>query len=303
MIIKFNEVGNSGILVSEMTLGCMSLDSESIKSNKIIDYALSNGINHLDTADLYQFGLNETMISRSIKQKREDIVLTSKVGNQFDVQTKKVTWNPSRDYIINALKSSLSRLKTDYLDFYLLHGGTKEDNTEETIDAFEYLKKDGLIRSYGLSSIRPNVINKFIELSNIDVVMMQYSLLDRRPEYNLLDQLKEHNISVFARGSLAKGILTNTSAKRKKLESYLSYNEAQLKTLLNILDKDFEKPIKELALNFNLMHPTIATNVVGVSSLEQLIENLKINSTHFSDLDYLKLKELTHLNNYSKHLN
>ncbi len=302
MIIKFNEVGNSGIRVSEMTLGCMSLDSESIKSNKIIDYALDNGINHLDTADLYQFGLNESMISRSIKQKREDIVLTSKVGNQFDVQTKKVTWNPSRDYIIKALKSSLSRLKTDYLDFYLLHGGTIEDNTEETIDAFEYLKKDGLIRSYGISSIRPNVINKFIELSNIDVVLMQYSLLDRRPEYHLLDQLNNHNISVFARGSLAKGILTNTSAKRTKLEPYLSYNEDQLKTILNKLDEDFEPSIKQIALQFNLMHPAIATNVVGVSSLEQLIENLKFNSAYLTESDYQKLKSLTHLNNYSKHL-
>lgn len=302
MIIKFNEVGNSGIRVSEMTLGCMSLDSESIKSNKIIDYALDNGINHLDTADLYQFGLNESMISRSIKQKREDIVLTSKVGNQFDVQTKKVTWNPSRDYIIKALKSSLSRLKTDYLDFYLLHGGTIEDNTEETIDAFEYLKKDGLIRSYGISSIRPNVINKFIELSNIDVVLMQYSLLDRRPEYHLLDQLNNHNISVFARGSLAKGILTNTSAKRTKLEPYLSYNEDQLKTILNKLDEDFETSIKQIALQFNLMHPAIATNVVGVSSLEQLIENLKFNSAYLTESDYQKLKSLTHLNNYSKHL-
>lgn len=302
MTIKFNKVGKSGIRVSEMTLGCMSLDSESMKSNQIIDYALDNGINHLDTADLYHFGLNESMISRSIKDKREHIVLTSKVGNQFDSQTKKVIWNPSRDHIINALKASLSRLKTDYLDFYLLHGGTIEDNTEETIDAFEYLKKDGLIRSYGISSIRPNVINKFIELSKIDVVMMQYSLLDRRAEYSLLNQLNNNDISVFARGSLAKGILTNNSTKRTDLDSYLTYSKEQLESLLNQLDENSETSIKQIALQFTLMHPAIATNVVGVSSIEQLIDNLNLNTSILTETDYQKIKNLTQLSNYSKHL-
>lgn len=300
--INYNKVGNSSIYVSEITLGCMNLDSDSIKSEHIIDYALYHGINHLDTADLYDFGLNESMIGRSLKHKRQDILLTSKVGNEFDFQTKEITWNPSRDYIIKALKASLLRLNTDYLDFYLLHGGTIKDNTEETIDAFESLKKDGLIRSYGISSIRPNVINKFIELSKIDVVMMQYSILDRRPEYNLLDKLDKNNISVFARGSLAKGILTNTSLKRINLEPYLSYTKKELESLFNQLDNYFDIPIKQLALQYTLMHPAIASNVVGVSSLTQLVENLNLNITKLSEADYQKVKDLTKLNNYLKHI-
>src|SRR5699024_6167541 len=80
----------------------------------------------------------------------------------------------------------------------------------------------------GISSIRPNVINKLIKLSNIDVVMMQYSLLDRRHEYELLDQLNQNDISVFARGSLAKGILTDSSTKIKNIEDYLSYDKDQI---------------------------------------------------------------------------
>ncbi len=301
MIIIYNKVGNSNILVSEISLGCMDLESDSIKSHQIIDYALNKGINHLDTADLYDFGLNESMIGRAIKHKRKDVILTSKVGNEFDFQTKEVNWNPSRDYIIKALKASLFRLNTDYLDFYLLHGGTIEDNTEETIDAFEYLKKDGLIRSYGISSIRPNVINKFIKLSNIDVVMMQYSILDRRPEYNILDQLNKHNISVFARGSLAKGILTSTSSKRVKLEPYLTYDKRELKSLLNKLEADFNLPIMQLALEFTLMHPTVVSNIVGVSSLTQLIDNLNLNLSKLSETNYEKIKEIAQLNNYLKH--
>src|SRR5690625_669681 len=121
----------------------------------------------------------------------------------------------------------------NYLDFYLLHGGTIEDNTEETIDAFEYLKKDGLIRSYGISSIRPNVINKFIKLSNIDVVMMQYSLLDRRPEYELLDQLNQNDISVFARGSLAYGIVSDSFTNLKNRVDLLCYYKDDINDIMN----------------------------------------------------------------------
>src|SRR5699024_8042660 len=161
-----------------MTLGCMSLDNENIKSNQIIDYALNQGINHLDTADLYQFGLNESMIGQAIKSRRNEIILSSKVGNQFDFNSKKVTWNPTRQHIINGIKASLSRLNKYYLYFYLIHSGTIENNTEETINAFEHIKKAVLIPAYGISSIRPNVINRFIKLSNKDIVMIHYSLLD-----------------------------------------------------------------------------------------------------------------------------
>lgn len=300
--IKYNKVGKSDIFVSEMTLGCMSLDNENIKSNQIIDYALNQGINHLDTADLYQFGLNESMIGQAIKSRRNEIILSSKVGNQFDFNSKKVTWNPTRQHIINGIKASLSRLNTDYLDFYLLHGGTIEDNTEETIDAFEHLKKAGLIRAYGISSIRPNVINRFIKLSNIDVVMMQYSLLDRRPEYALLDELNKHQISVFARGSLAKGILTHNSKKRNNLEPYLTYNQTELKSIINQLVTEFDLSLQEIALRFTLKHPAVVSNVVGVSTLEQLIENLNAIDAQLTDFDYQKIKKLTHLKNYTKHL-
>ena len=71
---------------------------------------------------------------------------------------------------------------TDYIDLYQLHGGTLSDNIEETVEAFEDLKKEGYIRYYGISWIRPNVIKEFTEKSELDSVMMQFNLLDRRPE-------------------------------------------------------------------------------------------------------------------------
>src|SRR5690625_4932409 len=105
--------------------------------------------------------------------------------------------------------------------------------------------------SYGISSIRPNVINKFIKLSNIDVVMMQYSLLDRRPEYELLDQLNQNDISVFERGSLAKGILNDSSTQIKTIEDYLSYDTHQINQSINNINASLHQSIKHIALQFN----------------------------------------------------
>lgn len=101
-------------------------------------------------------------------------------------------------------KRSLTRLKTDYIDLYQLHGGTIEDNIDETIEAFEELKQEGVIRYYGISSIRPNVIKEYVKKSNIVSIMMQFSLFDRRPE-EWLPLLEEHQISVVARALLPKG--------------------------------------------------------------------------------------------------
>src|SRR6202034_3432729 len=96
---------------------------------------------------------------------------------------------------------------TDYIDLYQLHGGTIDDPIDETIEAFELLQQQGKIRYYGISSIRPNVISEYVQRSNIISVMMQYSLLDRRPEESCLQLLQQNNIGVLARGSVAGGLL------------------------------------------------------------------------------------------------
>src|SRR5690606_13042544 len=123
-----------------------------------------------------------------------EIILATKVGNRFEEGKKGWSWDPSKKYIKSAVKDSLRRLQTDYIDLYQLHGGTIDDPIDETIEAFEELKQEGIIRYYGISSIRPNVIREYVQKSNIVSVMMQHSLLDRRPEESVLELLAENNI-------------------------------------------------------------------------------------------------------------
>src|SRR5699024_9743649 len=260
----------------------------------ILHHALESGINHLDTADLYAFGENENIVGDIIKQKRDDIILTTKVGNHFDAEKGSWFWDPSKRYIETAIDASLKRLKTDYIDLYLLHGGTIEDPIDDTIEAFENLKQAGKIKAYGISSIRPNVIRKYIEKSNIDAIMMQYSILDTRPE-ELLNLINRNNISVLARGPLAKGMLTTRAtqyAAKKGSGGYLAYDDQELRKTINLLLQE-DEPIARLAFGYVLGHPAVASTVFGASSLDQLKENV-MHMDAFP-LDKEKIERIKHI--------
>ncbi|MDY0405642.1 aldo/keto reductase [Virgibacillus sp. 179-BFC.A HS] len=302
--MKQNRLGKSDIYISELTLGCMSLGRNKQKTKNIIDKALANGINHLDTADLYDFGENEKIVGEAIRDKRKDIILTTKVGNHFNAATKDWFWDPSPAYIQKAVKDSLARLQTDYIDFYMLHGGTIDDPIDETIEAFETLKKEGVIRAYGISSIRPNVIREYVKKSNIDAVMLQYNMLDRRAEEEVLDLLQKNQISVLARGPLAKGILSEKGKEKladKHPDGYLSYSFAELRSIQQTLENiKGQQSINELALGYVLTHPAVASAVFGASTIDQLDENMSISSPLNNKL-YSKLKELTKPIVYENH--
>lgn len=304
--MKKHQLGTSGIYISELTLGGMSLGTDQKKAKEIIDAALDRGINHLDTADLYDFGRNEEIIGEIIKGKRQDIILTTKAGNHFSKKTKDWFWDPSKEYILSAVKKSLKRLQTDYLDFFMLHGRTIDDPMDETIEAMEELKAAGLIRAYGISSIRPNVIESYIKKSAIDGVMMQYSLLDRRPEESLLDRLNDHGISVITRGSLAKGIFSAYSEeniRKKAKDGYLDYKQYELiQTIHQIKEAALGIPLSEAALRYVLQHPAITTVTLGASTRDQILENTAINLDHpLPENIYQSLQSITRANRYTEH--
>lgn len=301
------QIGHSDLHVSKMGLGCMSLGTEESSAKEIVQHALENGINYLDTADLYDFGQNEEIVGNAIRDVRDDIILATKGGNRWNDVEDGWRWDPSKSYIKSAVKDSLSRLKVDYIDLYQLHGGTIEDDFEETIEAFEELKKEGLIRYYGISSIRPNVIKRFLSSSSIDSVMMQYSLLDRRPE-EWMDLLDENKVSIVARGPLAKGLLSEkmlskASAKMKE-DGYLDFSYQELEeTLKSIHEKMGDnRSMNELALQYILAHESVGAVIPGASSVQQLQENIDaVNAEPLSSEELDMLKQLTKLSRYEQH--
>ncbi|AID42723.1 aldo/keto reductase [Staphylococcus xylosus] len=281
----------SGIEVSELGLGCMSLGTDYNKAEPIIERAIEHGITYFDTADIYDKGINEDIVGKALKkyQDRDDIVIGTKVGNHL-AEDGSTFWDPSKSYIKEAVKGSLKRLGLDHLDLYQLHGGTIDDPLDETISAFDELKQEGLVRAYGISSIRPNVIDYYLKHSDIETLMSQFNLVDNRPEA-LLDDIHAQRVKVLARGPVFKGLLTSNSNKAlddKFAEGIFDYSYQELgETIASI--KEIESNLTGLTFNYLTSHDALGSIIVGASSVDQLDENVK-NYEHSKDISLEQLK-------------
>ncbi|HEY9258272.1 aldo/keto reductase [Chitinophaga sp.] len=297
--MQYRLLGKSTLSVSEIGFGCMSLGHHDVDNARLIHHALDQGINFFDTADLYEHGQNETTVGKALQTKRSAVIIASKVGNQWKEDGSGWNWNPGRDYIIAAVEASLKRLQTDYIDLYQLHGGTMEDPIAETIDAFETLQQQGKIRYYGISSIRPNVIREYVNRSHMVSVMMQYSLLDRRPEETCFPLLLENNIGVLARGSLAKGLLLD-----KPAAPYLNYAEGDVAAAAAAI-KAHSNPTRgaaQTALRFVLQQPAVSSAIVGIRTAAQLEDALRaVQAPALLPEEIAALQQVVPANTYDQH--
>lgn len=269
-MVTYTKLGNSELKVSSVGLGTMSLKGGTTKQNMdVLQQAVEMGITYFDTADLYERGMNEDMVGQALAPFRDNIVLATKVGNQWRSDGSTWDWKASKSYIIKTVEASLARLNTSYIDLYQLHGGLIEDPIDEIIEAFEQLVKEGKIRHYGISSIRPNVIREYAEKSNVVSVMMQYSLLDRRPEV-VFPLLKEKNISVISRGALTQGLLIDKPAK-----SYLQLTSGEVGHAKRNVEKLAESlgiSKTHLLLAYVLSQPVVEVAAIGARTLAHLNE-------------------------------
>lgn len=267
----YKKIGASDLRVSELGLGCMSLGRAYDKAAQLLHKAVDLGVNFFDTADIYDQGENEITLGKAFKGMRSEVLLASKVGNKPRLNDTGWDWNPRKAYIHEAVRHSLKRLQTDYIDLYQLHGGTIDDPIDETIEAFEELQTQGLIRYYGISSIRPNVIREYVERAHIVSVQMQYSLLDRRPEEEIFPLLQSKGISVLVRGALAQGILAGKPPKQ-----YIDHNEDRVgnmvREVMDFAGKHYS--LTQIALKFALQHPVVGSVLGGASKIPQLEENV-----------------------------
>lgn len=291
IITKDNEV------MSRFSLGCMNLPlNEKEEINDIFRLALEFGVNYFDTADLYQYGRNETTVGPLLHDYRKhfDIKIGTKVGNEFDSALReKIRWNPSSTYIKYAVNNSRHRLGVKEIDLYQLHGGTMEDNKEDTINAFEDLKERKIIKSYGLSSIRKNVIDYYKKHSNIATLMTELSIINNKGEEFLDD-----DIVTIARGGLMQGLLTedyervlNTKFKKGTKE----YTQDELKELLMMLT-DYKHSLESIAFKYLSQKNTIILN--GVSSRKQLEANVR----HYIDSESITDEEIKEIRSNLKTL-
>ncbi|KRW91047.1 oxidoreductase [Alicyclobacillus tengchongensis] len=299
--METRELGKSGIQISAVGFGCMSLPPDPSVSLPMLRQAFEAGITFFDTADLYGQGRNEELVGHAFAGIRSEVVIATKVGNRFEPGKPGWRWDPSPAYIEQAIAASLRRLRTDYIDLYQLHGGTMDDPFDEIVDVLERLKEKGWIRAYGISSIRPNVIQRYLQGANIDSIMMQYSLLDRRPE-EWFAEIRANDVSVIARGPVARGWLTG----RKEVndgDTYLEWSAADLTRAIALLHRAApERTPGQAALAFSLHPEVVACAIPGASSPDQLSENVEAGRlSRLTDDALRELKQAFPAAQYKEH--
>src|ERR1700685_330852 len=125
--MEYRMLGKSDLKISRIGFGSMSLATDKRLAETLLLRALDGGINFFDTADIYQQGMNERILGLAFREKRDQVILATKVGNHLRADGSGLDWVPSKKYILSAIERSLERLQTDYIDLYQLHGGTRED--------------------------------------------------------------------------------------------------------------------------------------------------------------------------------
>jgi aryl-alcohol dehydrogenase-like predicted oxidoreductase len=209
--IEMRTLGKSGIQVTAVGLGCMSMsgvygkgdDQQSIAT---IHRALDLGINFLDSADVYGNGQNEELVGRAIKGRRDKVVLATKFGNLM--ATGGVDGRP--EYVIEACEKSLQRLKLDMIDLYYQHRIDPNVPIEDTWGAMKKLVQQGKVRALGISEAHPNTIRRAHKVHPIAAVQTEYSLMYRIEAEETLKTTRELGISFVAYSPLGRSFLTGS---------------------------------------------------------------------------------------------
>jgi aryl-alcohol dehydrogenase-like predicted oxidoreductase len=210
---KKRKLGNQGLSVSALGLGCMGMSefygpTDEAESLATLDRALELGIDFLDTADMYGAGKNEELVGKFLRGRRDRVILATKFGivRGTDPKARSVSGRP--EYVRQACEGSLRRLGVDHIDLYYQHRVDPATPIEDTIGAMAELVREGKVRYLGMSEAAPETIRRACKVHPISALQSEYSLWTRDPEDGVLATCRELHVGLVAYSPLGRGFLT-----------------------------------------------------------------------------------------------
>jgi aryl-alcohol dehydrogenase-like predicted oxidoreductase len=214
--VKQRQIGAAGPWVGELGLGCMGMsfaygERDDAGSAETLLRALDLGVTHIDTADMYGFGHNEELIGRTLRSRRDEVVLATKFANRIADPTDPTSErfiDSSAAWAREACEASLRRLDVDTIDLYYLHRRDPHTPIEETVTAMADLVKAGKVRWLGLSEVSADTLRAAHAIHPIAALQMEYSLFTRVVEGELLDTCRQLGVALVAYSPVGRGLLT-----------------------------------------------------------------------------------------------
>ena len=297
--MRYKLLGKSGLRVSELCLGTMTFGedwgwgSTSDESRKIYDAFLEAGGNFIDTANVYTNGTSERLLGEFMHGHRERIVLATKYSNAAPGTDPNAAGN-QRKSMVQALEASLKRLKTDYIDLYWLHIWDQITPIEEVMRAFDDLVRQGKILYAGVSDMpawlvaKANTLAELRGWTSFVGLQIEYSLIERTPERELLPMAADLGLGVTAWSPLAGGMLTvkqlqpgGAKDSRQEIPMMQDFmksdarKEAVVREVMAVAREVGHTPA-QVALAWLLERPKPVIPIIGARKLTQVEDNLRL---------------------------
>jgi len=321
--MKYNELGKTGVLVSELCLGTMTFGGKGYWQavgqvpqedvNDLLKISIDHGINFIDTANAYSEGLSETMLGAAIQKlgiSRQELFIATKVRLRMGPGANQV--GLSRLHIIDSVNDSLQRMNLSHIDLLYIHGVDPLTPLEETMKGLEQVVSAGKVRYLGVSNhpawmiVKANSYAEKWGMTQFVASQNYYSIASRDIEREIVPMAISEGISIMPWSPLAGGFLsgkytgdTAVAGNMRRDEFDLPpINKEKAYDIIDVMDgiaQNHQVSVATVALNWVIKQPSVASTIIGAKNVNQLKENISATSLELNGAEMEKLNKISTL--------
>lgn len=317
--MKYNELGKTGVLVSELCLGTMTFGGKGYwqaigqlpqdEANQIVKTAIDSGINFIDTANGYSEGLAETILGESLKKlgiSHQEVVIATKVRLRMGAGANQI--GLSRLHIMDSVNDSLKRLQLSHIDLLYIHGVDPITPLEETMRGLEDVVRSGKVRYIGISNhpawmvMKANSYAEKMGWTKFVASQNYYTIAGRDIEREIIPMALSEGVSIMPWSPLAGGFLSGKYTRKNEIAGnsrrdsfdFPPINKEKAYDIIDLMAEignQHQVSVATVALNWVIKQPGVTSTIIGAKTLEQLNDNLKAVSLELTPDDMKRLND------------